>query len=674
MKKNCLKIICIAIIFVIVLCVFNLPRNVEAITYYNGNSIGINDNSNIEVISIEAKIDTINSEVIQTTIIKNKASINQEKTIELPIKNGIIETKIKDLQVFINDLDVKYKLVNEQIQFKTKMDSNEAKKIVIKYKTENNLLNSKVIKYNFENLNFGNNIIKKAKVDIIIRDRDVPLVNKITPGHYTFKDNTISVEYYNFKVNTLTKQVIVEKDTYEELEKRGEDNFVIDNKIFELVPTWEKEGIKLNSGDYETTETPVFNSAPKKETFFDIDTFFQNRTGIKVINVENDEEAYWGKNYSKNAVRIANYYLAKTGNKDVLSRIADIQGTTENNITLVNELIIKKKAEVFGTNVKDLSGYDTTEYIDLRDKIICIDYVKEYQNEDLYVNQTVERIDEFNYKKQYIKKSEDEIFATELYNIARAGNIYTGKIIFLGRNNNATDEEKVEYINMINTDFYIRQKLFDGRSLGIAKDDYEQLGHSYVGYNDNYEIAKTFYNAGKSESESDIKKRIVQDTKDYALKNSEVPTVVQYLGTIYKDSEKNIVELAFDGFYNSYSRGLVSIQNTLKTTSAKELLQKNKSKNSEIKSNIESEISSLKLKSNKADQEINDEKIDEKQENTIVNYEKSKEENSFDISKIEYKTIVNIILFVGIGVVFVLIIILIIKLIKGGKNNGEKKQ
>lgn len=668
MKKNCLKkLICIAIILVIALCVFNLPRNVEAITYYNGNSIEINDNSNIEVISIEAKIDTINSEVIQTTIIKNTASINQEKTIELPIKNGIIETKIKNLQVFINDLEVNYKLVNEQIQFKTKLDANEAKKIVIKYKTENNLLNSKVIKYNFENLNFGNNIIKKAKVDIIIRDRDVPLVNKITPGHYTFKDNTISVEYYNFKVNTLTKQVIVERDTYEELEKRGEDNFVIDNKIFELVPTWEKEGIKLNSGDYRTTETPVFNSAPKKETFFDIDTFFQNRTGIKVINVENDEEAYWGKNYSKNAVRIANYYLAKTGNKDVLSRIAeDVSGITENNITLVNELITKKKAEVFGTNVKDRSGYDTTEYIDLRDKIICIDYVKEYQNEDLYVDQTIEIINEVS-KKQYIKKSEDEIFATELYDLARASNIYNGKIIFLGRNNNATDEEKVEYVNMINTDFYIRQKLFDGRSLGIAKGDYEQLGHSNVGYNNYYEIAKAFYSVDKNESESDIKKRIVKDTKDYALKNSEVPTVVQYLGTIYKDSEKNIVELAFDGFYNYRGRGIVSIQNALKTSSAKELLQKNKSKNSEIKSNIESEISNLKLKSNKADQEINDKKIDEKQENTIVKNEKSKEENSFDISKIEYKTIVNIILCVGIGVVFILILILIIKLIKGGK-------
>lgn len=121
------------------------------------------------------------------------------------------------------------------------MKPNETKKILVVYQTENDLKKAKVLKYNFEDLGLGDKIIKKAKVDIILQEKDIPLVTKVYPSHYTFKDNIISIEYYNFKVNSITKDIIVEKETIDNLLYGREIELTdIDSKILNLLPEWEK--------------------------------------------------------------------------------------------------------------------------------------------------------------------------------------------------------------------------------------------------------------------------------------------------------------------------------------------------------------------------------------------------------------------------------------------------
>lgn len=59
---------------------------------------------------------------------------------------------------------------------------------------------------------------------------DVPLVKNIYPQCYEFENDTIIAEYYNFNVNALTQDVIIEKETYKDL-LYGRENSFSDNEI-----------------------------------------------------------------------------------------------------------------------------------------------------------------------------------------------------------------------------------------------------------------------------------------------------------------------------------------------------------------------------------------------------------------------------------------------------------
>lgn len=640
MKKFLLRTVILFLIILIVISSHAILCSTNSITYYNGNSINISDSNQIEILSTEVKIDTINSIIGTSTIIKNTSNKSRQETITLPIKNDIIETKIKTLKIMVNGVEVKYQKTDEKgYTFNIKMKPNEAKKILIVYQTVNDLKKSKVIKYNFEDLGLGNKTIKKAKVDIILQEKDIPLVTKVHPAHYTFKDNTISIEYYNFKVNSITKDIIVEKDSYDNLlYGRDKELTDIDKKILNLLPDWEKNGITIN---YNTD----FYDRGEGIKRLEIDMVLKRLTGIEIVIDENGEE-----NISKNIKSIVKYYIVKKilndNNNKYIDSLSDSYELNNSNI-LLKDIILQNC-----TNSKELP---------LLGKIVCIDYVLTTNGEELYVDKTTDSSSECNITTELTKKDELTIITTNLYSLAKAQE--TGaKIIFLGKDIDATDEEKVEYVNMINADMYIRTMLYNGE---YKKAPYEYFEDGYVAYNgkDNLSIAKAFVKGNNNFENTEYteqqyyKEVLKENSTDYGLINSEIPCVIQYIGSIEQKDGKKVINYFWDGFYDSYARGLVSTSAVLQTDRAKQLLQTNKTKNEKTKQDTDKQLSDLKIEK--------DEIVPKETSELINNQEETEQDKSYQDKSYEepIKKNFNTIIFISMGVIVFLIVVCIIILI-----------
>lgn len=639
MKKFLLKTVILFLIILIVISSHAILCSANSITYYSGNSINISDLNQIEILSTEVKIDTINSIIGTSTIIKNTSNKSRQGTITLPIKNDIIETKIKTLKIIVNGVEVKYQKTDEKgYTFNIKMKPNEAKKILVVYQTENDLKKSKVIKYNFEDLGLGDKTIKKAKVDIILQEKDIPLVTKVHPGHYTLKDNIISIEYYNFKVNSITKDIIVEKDTYDNLlYGRDKELTDVDKKILNLLPDWEKNGITIN---YNTDCIETY--AGKR---LEINMLLKRLTGIKIVMDENGEE-----NISKNIKCIVKYYMIKKilndNNNKYIDSFSDVYELNNSNI-LLKDIILQNC-----TNSKELP---------LLGKVVCIDYVLTTNGEELYVNKTTDSSSEYNIIKELTKKDELTIITTNLYINAKAQE--TGaKLIFLGKDIDATDEEKVEYVNMINADMYIRTMLYNGE---YKKAPYEDFEDGYVAYNgkDNLPIAKAFVKGNNDFKHTEYTEQqyynevLKENSTDYGLINSEIPCVIQYIGFVEQKDGKKVIDYFWAGFYDFYNRGLATTSAVLQTDRAKQLLQANKTKNEKIKQDIDKQLSDLKIEK--------DEVVDEETSELINNQEEIEKDKSHqDKSYTEQiKQNLNTIIFISMGIIVFLIVVCIIILI-----------
>lgn len=634
MKKNLFKIVILSLIILIVISSHAVLCSANSITYYNGNSINIGDSNQIEILSTEVKIDTINSAIGTSTIIKNTSNKSRQETITLPIKNDIIETKIKTLKIVVNDVEVKYEKTDEKnYTFNIKMKPNETKKILVVYQTENDLKKAKVLKYNFEDLGLGDKIIKKAKVDIILQEKDIPLVTKVYPSHYTFKDNIISIEYYNFKVNSITKDIIVEKETVDNL-LYGRDIELtdIDSKILNLLPEWEKNGITIN---YNTDCVEFYDTEANVKRIV-IDKVIKRLTGIEILMDENGEE-----NISKNTKAIATYYVIKKLINDNNNKYINYFASEDNNV-LVKDLILQNCTK--------------SKEFPLLGKTVCIDYVLATDGEDLYVDKNIDKSSECNIITELTKKDELTIITTDLYSLAKVPE--TGaKLIFLGKDIDATDEERVEYVNMINADMYIRTMLYNGEYKEVP---YEYFNDGYVGYNgkDNLQIAKAFVKGDNNFKYTEYTEQQYYDevlknnSDDYGLINSEIPCVIQYVGSIEQKDGKKVINYFWDGFYDFSNRGLATTADVLQTDRAKQLLQANKSKNEKIKQDIEKELSNLKIEK--------DEVINEEISNIVSNKEETVQNKSYPE---QIKENLNTIIFISMGIIVVLIIVCMIILI-----------
>lgn len=647
MRKT-IAIILLLILFLVVNTKFSFSAN--AITYFYLDAIKI-ENNNIEIISDEIIIDTTTSKVENTILLKNTSEQEIETDIIIPLENEELSISIKDLIIRLNDVQVDYvRNDNGEYFVKTKISANSGKKVNIEYLTENDLMKAKIIKCNFDNLKGRE--VSKLKVDVKIDEKNIPLIEKIYPGHYTFKDNMISVEYYNYTVNTITKDVIVKKETFNNLLYGRETELT--NKERKIISNW-----------YE-----------------------QKEDNIKYEEVYNYEDPI----NNKVAKNIIDYKYIKTGKK-------------------FNHH--EPESELLYNMVTALEGYE----MDLKDKIVCIDYVETEEGKDLYINKTIDiTYNEYGevIQTDLIRETERKILKTN-----GAGTSYAGKrgarIIYInegidGEFLNATEEEKVSYINQINADMYIRIEIYDG-IIKYKTNKYEtqqRLGKGMVGYYDdkNSEIVKAFalteYDKLKTEESytnswhsdyeifysnyEEYSKNYYKDYyKDCTIKLSndditnkcKVPTVVQFVGNRVEKDGKYVVEFFDDGtgFYNASPRGLSTTNAALQTTQAKNMLAANRKQNSNVKTEAENKINSLNIIDDevKIQQEIKEKQRQEELERKAA--EEALKASERKTLNLENKDII-VFSAIGVGIVICLIILIIEhkrkNKVKKENNNGKE--
>ena len=414
------------------------------VTYYSGESIIMENSENLEILLNEVVIDTITSKVKNTILLKNTSSNTIEQEIEIPIENTELATTVSDLSIIVNNLNAKYvKDENGIYKIKIKAEPNTVKKIEIQYKTDNDLRDAKTIKYSLNSLK--GKLVKSLKVDIIIAEEDIPLVSAIYPYSYTFENNTISVRYYNFTVNNLTKDIIVEKDTYNDLlysrehELSDKEEYIVKN-----ARNWITNGISI---DY--TKDLTNNN-------IDISKVLTRLSGIKYDQYE--EIIFNG---------IVQYVTVKQLKKD--NKISMYPDMMDLNKPLVQDYI----NSIITDN--NLAG-----------KTICVDYVESEGDKELYISKNIsgkelEHSDDESENK-YIK----EVKINE-WEVLRAKvsweDIYgASKIIFVGMDIDgnkidATEKEKIEYVNMVNADMYMRIVIYDGK-INLPDDE---IGYRCIG-------------------------------------------------------------------------------------------------------------------------------------------------------------------------------------------------
>lgn len=636
----------------------------SSITYFYAEGIKI-DNKDIEILSHEVKIDTITSKVKNRTILKNNSAEKIACQIIIPLENKELNIAVKNIEIQLNGEKVQY-TKNEKGEYviKTKIPANEGKKLEISYETDNDLYNAKVIKCNFDN--FEDRTIGKVKVDIRIDEKNIPLVEKIYPGHYTFDNNVISVEYYNYKPNTITREVIVQKETFNNLLYGREEELRDFDK--NIITDWMNGKTNFKTSEDEYPEGRA-------------------RDIWEYVKIKKGKEV-WGT--SSFGPLVYEFYLESIKNKK-------------------------------------LKDYSDSE-IELLDKTICIEFAKTEGDKKLYVERTiVEGEDEDSRAVQkLVETSENEILKTSFgfTEVNGARLIYVGEGIN-GEDLNASKEEIVEYVNSANTDMFIRIEIYDGvleekefkagKVLNnwngtieyYEKQDYNEetdevkyktlrIGNALVGYYDdkNYEIAKQFsipsgekelmekssyiedgyneqyslyykdYNEYKKNYWNDyFKETLKKFPNEYISNNCKVPTVIQFIANRKEENGKYVVKFFEDaGIYNGSVRGIATVNLALKTTSAKNMISENRKNNENTKLDIEERIKDLKITENES--QIQEEL---KREGSKVNFLNDKK-NIFGDMKKE-----DILVFEIIGGLIILcLIILIVKHIR--KNNKKTKE
>lgn len=650
------KLVLILVLFLLANCTISFGAS--SITYLYLDSIKIND-SNINILSNEILIDTTTSKIENTIYLKNTSDQEIEMDLAIPLENEELNISIKDLIIKLNDVQVEY-VKGEKGNYivKTRISANSGKKVNIEYYTENDLQKAKLIKCNFDNLKGKK--VGKLKVDIKIDDKNIPLVERIYPGHYTFKDNTISVEYYNYEVNTITKDIIVKKETFNNLLYGRETDLYDEEK--EIINTWYTTG-----------------------------------------NINIDKVKFESDYYKK-------YLPEGSGNKKfintIVKNIIDYSYIKLGKVIEPNNYINYEPSEplLYEMYARNSNLGEDREW-DLKGKIVCIDYVETEEGKDLYVNKTVEikYVDDGEIQNiELVKETERNILKTEGVNTTYAGK-RGAKIIKVneGINEeclNATEEEKISYINQINADMYIRIEIYDGEiqyktfENGVK----ERIGNGIVGYydNNNSEIVKaftltkedelitekSFYNGGypyrynllysdytqytKKYYDDYYKDSIVKLENEYVTNKTEVPTVVQFMGYRVEKDGKYVVEYAdISGFYDRSSRGLVTTNATLQTTQAKNMLLSNKQKNANIKSEVEKNITSLSIVDDeqKIQQSIKDEIEELKRQEELKKIKAEEEKNAKEREEEQKILTRHILIFssIGLGIIFCIVIIII---------------
>lgn len=648
MKKR--TFICI---FLIIMLLVLFQNKVKAVgetndsTYFYGEILKLKNYNGTEILLNEVDIDVGESSVENTTIIKNSTSENISTIASIKLEDEKMGIGIKNLDISINGKSqTDIKIISGNYVFNVEIPAGEAKKIVVKYQTNSNLENAKVIKYSLQGSRWKN--INAFKINVKLPEEDIPLVKNIYPQCYKFEDSTITAEYYNFNVNVLTQDVIIEKETYKDL-LYGRENSFSDNEIaiIKNAKDWINSGIYVDYNKYLTENSNYIKD--KNIKIVETEAVFKDLLKINEnISIKNVIESIM--EYALNRQLVTN-----GENNIYTSSIYNFSNENEWEYPLTKDYIIENSSN---------------EVYSLKDKKICIDYVESEGDKILYVKKNVSGGLEENTQMETVKTSEWNILRTK--NSSNwSGRPETGeKIIHVGvgitgEKLNATEEEKIEYVNMINPDLYIRKVIYDDNAkttytyittdnsgkqiqkteegyipimVGYYNEKQKEVAKQYITFKDEH-TPENYYN----DQYYSVTTRLFSNEtiKEKCL----VPTIAQSVGFINQEDGKYIVEF----FKFGKSNGLGAIKEAIADNTAQNLVKINQIKNEEIKTNAENEINYAIIKN------------DTGEENS---------ENSQDEKKGFELTTQNIIVLaiIGASIIICLIIIIGISIMKK-KNN-----
>ena len=641
MKK--VKIFAILFFFIVAISCTTVYAS-SSVTYFDGKATIIEDtNNNIQILSNEITINTDTSKVINELILKNTSNEDIITKLTLPLENVELSTSIHDLTIVVNGVKVKYTKENDgDYIFSTKIPAGTGKRIEVSYYTDNDLRDAKVIKYNFDN--FKGKKIGKLKVDIVLNEKDVPLVKAIYPGHYTYDQNVITVEYYDMDVNTITKDIIVNKETYKNL-KYGRDHELTeyDKKVLDNVDILFEGNIFAGKQD---------------EDLYDI--------VAKYLNAEINAY-YWDDRDTCN--QIIDYIIYKEAIK---RGEYSYHRPSKSDSILLYETMRKysDKFTIDPTNVFEL--FSDEDIRNLADKKICVEFVETVDNKELYVEQFTGEYNDEGRIYDIFPVTERKVLKTRpSFDISR---ILFSKTIILdegitGEKLGATEEEKISYLNSINVDLYIRVELYEGKvdvgdylgKIGYYRDEDKALAVA---------VCDDVRRYGNVPSEEKINKIFVKLSNEYLSNNCEIPTVVQFIGYLNENEGKNMVELWDVDFYNGLARGIATAYNVIQTEEAQRQLKINKTNNANKRTQALKNLKSLKYVENEQtiQQELlaikqQEEQLQQSQENINNNVKNNIannqiiEENQTKKASLEIK---DIIIFSVIGLAIVICIIILV--------------
>ncbi len=645
--KKIRRIIVILLLLMVAFMVKKVNASTSS-TVYTGEIPLIEKIEDIEIVSNEVNVDVNTSKVTNQLIIKNIKNEDLVTKITAKLEDKKTGFSIKDLVIKVNNLEIKnIEKEEDNYIFNVKIKSNEYEKIEINYTTENDLKNAKAIKYSLDN--YKGKKVKKFNIDLTIPEEDIPLVKKIYPECYDFNEESkkISVCYYDFTINNLTKDFIVQKETWNNL-IYGEDVIKDD-----LQAALYKNARELMSTDldvkWDRYIVGLYLEGDFVEYRFDENRYIANYFNIKIPEITEDS-------YSS-------VYSTPLEHDSILSYVIYKQAKYDN-LKTVKDTIVAKYDGVcpLTKNIVDRYSYSDANG-NIVDKKICIDYVRSEGDKELYIGSRrflaeppKRRFDEF---ELLIKRDSGEGGGIHYW----YGPEYTYRTINIGLDINgneidATEEEKVEFINKIGADLYIRKVIYDGNTKMTFVSEWDGEEHEgdlsmVVAYytDKNKEIANS-YLGEKSEWV-----KVLKFENEIVSNNSKVPTIVSSVG--YRTIENGKYMINFFGHYAGRFDALGYIGEAINTNDAKALIQENNTENENIKQQVENEIKSIKIADDKEEYSVkSNEKIIKNDTGVIEN------NNKINLSNNEK-------IFIAILGVAIIINILIIIIKKRGKKNGK---
>ena len=675
--KKYIKVI-LSLIFMIFVFSLSKTHAITGSTIFIGEPVILDSYDNIEITQIREEINEETSEIKSMQLFTNTSSKLLTKRASVKLEDDYYNYTINSLKIIINDIEISEitKEGNNYI-FYFQILPNESKKIEVSYKTDNSLQNAKVIKYTMDSIKGKN--VKLFQINVKLSKYDIPLVEKIWPGAYEFEKNTISTEYFDFTVNNLTSSFIIQKETYYNL-KYG-DNSENLSELDEYVLQHAKEFIDGNLPYYDTDKQKYYSWYYLENTL-----------------------TQWalGREYDHNVDKINNtikclmsYCLILDAHDKNVLYITDDSDYVYTLFNYTNNNKYCLASLICNYYTKDAYNYGEYDNKSAVGKMVAINYYESEQGKELYVDKdTTNSEHSVMVPREFFvltKRDEYSILRTKVANGAPLSEFNNGiKKVYVnsdidGNKIDISEEEIIQFLNMVNVDLYIRIVLYDPSEqypnvqAGYYTDASKEIAMKYLETNEKINKAKEYIKEIEEEKESwyqnlsdaekqvriaawestieEYKKEYRKFDNEIIANNCKVPTIAHCVGKCELKDGKYVIDFNNSGDIS----GLNYIYGAVNSDAARKMLDENKANNDNIKNEIINKISNAKITV-----DTEEYKIKEK-----VNNEKTSNTNTQITNNMLNLIITNPIILGGIILVTIMFIFLIIYIIRG-KRNGRK--